>query len=76
MFERLRNEASMARHFDSNYCFILTVGSYREVAVGSTQYSHIVAKRPIQVFQIVKTTGNKDTDNADPALMVRTVIDY
>lgn len=61
---------SLLRSSKSDYRVYIT-GSFVKIEVGSTQYAHIKSSRPVQVFQYVKTTGNKDTDNADPAMMVK-----
>lgn len=38
--------------------------------MGSNQFAHIEASAPVQVYQFAKTTANRNTDEADPAMMV------
>ena len=49
---------------------VMFAGEYERIEISSQAYAHIQANRPVQVYQYVKTTANKDTDNADPAMMV------
>ncbi|XP_067948374.1 uncharacterized protein [Watersipora subatra] len=49
---------------------LANAGDYVRVDIGSNEYGFFDGSRPIQVFQYVKTTNERDIDVADPAMML------
>ena len=56
--------------FTLDILFVL-IGGFVQFDIGTFEYSHIKATKPVQVFQYVKTSENRNEDPADPAMMVK-----
>ena len=61
--------------FTLDLLFVL-IGGFVQFDIGTFEYSHITATKPVQVFQYVKTSENANEDPADPAMMVKAYCNF